>query len=436
MKIGIVGLGFVGLSFVSVLGSKGYDVVGIDNNKKKIMMINEGKSPFFEPRLENTLKVALKKKAKFYTSINELTNNCDLIFVTVGTPQSKKGNIDLSMIKLVSNELSTVIKKSSNKPIIIIKSTVTPETTNKVIKPILEKKSGKKVDRDFGLITNPEFLRESQAIYDTSYPHAVILGGNQNRFMKKLTKFYKTFHGETPIIQTNLQTAEMIKYANNSFLATKISYINQIAKICEKIPGTNIDDISRTIGLDPRIGELFLNAGPGYGGSCLPKDVKAIINFSSKLGIKPSLLDAVDKINREQVNHIVKLIEKNCGKIKNKKITILGLSFKPKTDDVRDSVSLELIKELLKKDVNVTVHDPKAINNVKEIFKNKINYENSISNAIKNSFCMVIMTAWPEYKKISNNEIKLMKKAIIIDSQRILLNKKINFNYHAIGIGD
>ena len=206
-----------------------------------------------------------------------------------------------------------------------------------VVLPILERNSKKKAGKDFGLISNPEFLQESQAIQDTIKPHVVVLGGYRTKFMKKTKKFFSQFNPNVPIIITNHQTAEMIKYANNSFLATKISFINQLANICQEIPDTNIDYIAQAIGLDPRIGNLFLNAGPGYGGSCLPKDIKAIINLSSKIGVQPTLLNAVEKTNKQQISNIMELIKQNIGKIKGKKITVLGVAFKPNTDDIRDS---------------------------------------------------------------------------------------------------
>ncbi len=234
--------------------------------------------------LKRSLNVSLKVSSNILA-----IKKCDLIFVTVGTPQKKNGEIDLTMIKNVTNKIGKLLSKTQHKPIIIIKSTVIPGTTQNVILPILQRISGKKVGRDFGLLTNPEFLRETMAIKDTLHPHVIVLGGDDDIFLKKARRFYSKLHHSVPIVSTNYSTAEIIKYANNSFLATKISFINQIASICEEIPDANIDDVAKTIGLDPRIGNLFLDAGPGYGGSCLPKDVKAIINFSTKAGINPTL---------------------------------------------------------------------------------------------------------------------------------------------------
>jgi UDPglucose 6-dehydrogenase len=435
IKIGIIGLGFVGLSLAAVLGSKGYHVIGIDSNKIKISEIISGRSPFYEPGLEIVLKNAIKKKFSVTSKISEEVKNCKLIFVTVGTPQLKNGKINLSMIKQVSKTIGIELKYSKINPIIIIKSTVTPGTTKNVIIPILEKESGKKVDKDFGVISNPEFLRESNAIEDTMNPHIVVLGGEKNSYRNYLKKFYKENHPTAPIIETNNQTAEIIKYANNSFLATKISFINQIASICETISGANVQDVASAIGLDPRIGNLFLQAGPGYGGSCLPKDVKAIINFSKNQGINSILFKAVEEINQQQVKSIIKNVEKLLGNIKGQKITILGISFKPFTDDIRDSVSIELINQLLKKNAIISVHDPKALKKTKGIYGNKIMYSKSIRNSLKNSQCCILLTPWPEYKKISNNEIKVMKKKIIIDTRRMLFEKKLKVDYHALGIG-
>lgn len=435
MNIGIVGLGFVGLSLTSVLASKGYDVVGIDVDKEKCNKISNGISPFFEPEMEKTLKIGLKKKLVVSDNFS-LINNCDMIFVTVGTPQRTDGSIELSMIKKAVSTISKNILQSKKNPIILIKSTVIPGTVQNVLLPILEKNTGKKAGKEFGLISNPEFLQESTAIKDTKFPHAVVLGGYQTKYMKKAKRFFSKLHPNVPIIETNHQTAEMIKYANNSFLATKISFINQLANVCQNIPGANIDDIAQTIGLDPRIGKLFLNAGPGYGGSCLPKDVKAIMNFSSKVGVSPLLLNAVDKSNQIQIDNIITLIEKNCGNLKGKNISILGLAFKPKTDDIRDSISLKVIEKLLKKHARIIVHDPMAIKNVKIKFRDKIRYAKSISEVLDNSYCAVLMTAWPEYSKIRNNHLKNMKKKVLIDSRRILKNKKLDCTYNAIGIGN
>ncbi len=434
MKISIIGLGFVGLSLTSVLAAKGNNILGIDVDKDKCKNIQKGLSPFFEPELEKLLKIGLRKKLIIDTDFS-LMKNSDMIFVTVGTPQRSNGSIELSMIKSAVKSIGKILKNETKNPIIFIKSTVTPGTMQKIVLPILEKESCKKAGKDFGLISNPEFLQESTAIRDTKFPHVIVLGGYETKYMKKAKKFFSEIHPGVPIVITNHQTAEMIKYANNSFLATKISFINQLSNICQNIPGANVDDIAKTIGLDPRIGKLFLSAGPGYGGSCLPKDMKALINFADEVGIKPTLLNAVEQTNNKQIQNIILSIEKILGSLEKKHITVLGTAFKPNTDDIRDSISIELIKKLLKKKAVVTVFDPKALKNTKKFFGKKIQYAESIPNSLKNSQCMIIMVHWKQFEKINNNSVRKMKKKLIIDCRRVLVGKNIAGDYNAIGIG-
>ena len=434
MKIGIVGLGFVGLSLTSVLSSKGYDIIGIDVDKEKRKKISNGISPFFEPELENLLKIGLKKKLQISDDFS-LIRDCDFIFVTVGTPQNANGSINLSIIKKAVSKIGENLQGSRKKPIIFVKSTVIPGTMKKDILPILERKSNKKAGKDFGLISNPEFLQESTAIRDTKFPHVVILGGYKTEFMKKAKKLFTKLHPRVPIIITNHQTAEMIKYANNSFLATKISFINQLSNICQKIPGANVDDIAKTIGLDPRIGKLFLNAGPGYGGSCLPKDMKALINFANTTGVTPTLLNAVENVNIKQLEQVISIIKQRLGKLASKRITVLGTAFKPNTDDIRDSIAIELIKKLQKKKANIIIHDPKAMKNTERVFGDKINYAKTVVDALSKSQCAIIMTQWKQYEKLNDNQFKNMKKKFVIDCRRILSDKQLDVDYFAIGLG-
>ena len=249
MKIGIIGLGFVGLTFGSVLAAKGKNVVGIDADAEKCKKISNGVLPFFEPDLESILKTGLKKRLVISDDFS-LIKDCDMIFVAVGTPQKSNGAIELSMIKKAVTSIGIILAKTKKNPIVLIKSTVIPGTMQNVILPILEKRSGKKAGKEFGLISNPEFLQESSAIRDTKFPHVIVLGGYQTKFMKKTKSFFSKLHPNISIVITNHQTAEMIKYANNSFLATKISFINQLSNICQNTPGANIDDIAKTIGIE------------------------------------------------------------------------------------------------------------------------------------------------------------------------------------------
>lgn len=433
-KIAIIGMGYVGLSLASFLGNQ-IKVTGVDSNNEKITILEKGKSYFHEPKINYYLKRAIKNGMTFTDNISDEIISNDFIFITVGTPIDKYGKIDLNNIKSVTKSLAKHMKNLKNNPSIVIKSTVIPGTTMQIVKPILEK-NGLKESKDFDLLTNPEFLKEGSAMQDTITPNSIVIGGSNDKAIKKLTNLYKaTYRKKQKIVETNNVTAEVIKYANNAFLATKISFINSIANICQNLPGTNIDKVAEIIGMDPRVGNLFLKAGPGYGGSCFPKDVQALINFSNNIGYDPILLDAVKNTNTLQVNKVMSLIKQNLKKLQNKKISILGLSFKEDTDDIRESKSIVLIDMLLKQGCNIFVHDPKAIHNVQSIFKNKITYTNSLKDILVNSNCAVVMTPWQQYKKLKEKDFLTMKNPIVVDTRRILNihNKKIQ--YIGLGIG-
>jgi len=433
-KVTVIGLGFVGLSLASFLSSKGIKVIGIDSDKKKITKLKEGVPDFFEPKLEYYLKKG-KKFQEFYTKIDYKTVNNDFIFVTVGTPLNDHNKIRLDFVKSVSKSLSRVLKELTVKPSIILKSTVVPGTAINTIKPILEK-NGNQEGLHYDLVSNPEFLREGSAMNDTIFPHVVVIGGENQKSRKKLLQFYKKIYNKKQeFVETNNTTAEMIKYANNAFLATKISFINSLANICQNVSGTNVDDVAKVMGMDPRISELFLKAGPGYGGSCFPKDVQALISFSKSIGYNPKLLEAVQESNKKQVLLIISILEKNLGKLDNKKIGILGLAFKENTDDIRESVSIRLIDSLLKKKCKIIAHDPKAIGNTKKKFKEKIEYCDRYENIFNSSDCAILMTPWESYKKISPNMIKKLNSKIFVDTRRMLKINDKNINVIYLGIG-
>ncbi len=433
-KISIIGLGFVGLSLASFLSSKGIKVIGIDSNKKKITRLKAGIPDFFEPKLEYYLKKG-RKYQEFHTKIESKTINSDFIFITVGTPLNDQNNIRLDFVKSVTKSVSEVLKDLTIRPSIILKSTVVPGTAINTVKPILEK-NGNQEGLDYNLLSNPEFLREGSAINDTIHPHVIVIGGKDQESRKKLLQFYKKIYNKKQeFVETNNTTAEMIKYANNAFLATKISFINSLANICQNVSGTNVDDVAKVMGMDPRISKLFLKAGPGYGGSCFPKDVQALISFSKSMGYNPELLEAVQNSNKKQVLSIINILEKNLGKLNNKQSGILGLAFKENTDDIRESVSIRLIDSLLKKKCKVIVHDPKAIENTKKEFKERIEYSDRFENIFDLSDCAILMTPWENYKQISSNMIKKLNSKIFVDTRRMLKINDKNINVISLGIG-
>jgi len=432
IKISIIGLGFVGLSLAVVNANLGNKTTGIEIDKEKLDGIANGKPDFYEPDVEKLLRNSLKKKTISFTNKFESILDTDITFVTVGTPSDKNGKIDLKNFKKAIFQLSEILKKKKSQHVVVIKSTVIPTTTFEIVLPIFKKNSNVIVN------VNPEFLREGRAVNDLKYPHLIVIGSKQKNEHKILKEYYKQFYQKLPeIIETDFTTAEMIKYSNNIFLATKISFINSIANICQKLPSVDVNQIAHAIGRDPRIGAQFLQAGPGFGGSCLPKDLSAMINFSKKFGSPNQLLEAVEKINKSQPKQILQILEDL--KLKNKKIiiSILGLSFKKDTDDIRESVSIKLVNKLLKKNFKINVHDPMAIENFEKIYKNKINYFEEISDCIKNTDCCIILTDWKEYTKMKAKIFsKNMRTKNIIDARRVLDPRKFNeLNYRAIGLG-
>jgi UDPglucose 6-dehydrogenase len=323
---------------------------------------------------------------------------------------------------------------------VVVKSTVVPGTTENMVKPIIEKHSGKRCGIGFGLCMNPEFLREGAALYDTLHPDRIIIGEYDKKsgdvFENLFTQFYK--EELPPIIRTNPSTAELIKYANNAFLATKISFINTIANVCEKIPGADVTTVAEGIGLDERIGSLFLRAGLGYGGSCFPKDVKALIAFSKSLGYEPTLIKTVKEVNNVQPYKAVELAEKLVGDLKGKRIAILGLAFKPGTEDMREATSIKVVDRLLKKKARVIVYDPVAMDNAKKIFGEKVSYSSSAIECIRNAVCCIIVTEWDEFRNLGPEDfVKHMKEPNVVDGRRIYEPRRFGERNHftAVGLG-
>ena len=430
--ISIVGLGFVGLSLAVASAKKKIDTYGIEINEKKLRKLRSGKSDFFEPKLENYLKESLNRKKLFLTNDLKDVLKTDITFLTLGTPSKNDGQIDLSQLKKVSSELSRILKQKKSKHTIVVKSTVIPTTTSSVISPLFKKL------KNVVVIVNPEFLREGNALNDLFMPHLIVIGESKRNDSKILENYYKKFYKKLPeVLKTDLTSAEMIKYSNNAFLATKISFINTIANICQNLPSVDVKKIAYAIGKDPRIGPQFLNAGPGFGGSCLPKDLSALIKFSDKFEKTNELLKTVKQVNQLQPFKILQILQKMNLLKSNYKISILGVAFKKNTDDLREAVSIKIVNRLLKKGLKVSVHDPMAIENFKKIFGRKITYHSKVNDCIKNSDCCLILTEWDEYRKLQSSLFKkYMKKTNLIDARRVLDPGKFSkLNFKAIGLG-
>jgi len=441
-RVSIVGTGYVGLCTAVGFASKGYKVITSTHDPEKATSINEGIPPFHEPGLQELLqKTVSKGYLRCVLDREEAVLNTDITFIAVGTPSKPDGSIDLRYVERSAGEIGKALKKKKTYHLVVVKSTIVPGTTENVVKPAVEKRSGKCCGVDLGLCVNPEFLREGSALQDTLYPDRIIIGEHDRKSGDILESLYKDFYGESmpPMIRTNLPVAELIKYANNAFLATKVSFINTIANICEKIPGADVTVVAQGVGLDKRIGPLFLEAGLGYGGSCLPKDVKALIAFSRGLGYNPLLLKVVEDMNIFQPYRAVELAKKHLGDLHNKRIALLGLAFKPDTDDMREASSTKIVSKLLEEGAKIIAYDPAATNNAKKIFGDKIEYAPSAIKCISGADCCIIATEWYEFKKLKPQDfIQHMKSPIIIDGRRIYDPKQFNqkLKFKTIGLGE
>ncbi len=427
----MIGTGYVGLVSGVCFADLGNDVICVDNNLDKINLLKKGKIPIYEPGLsELVIKNFKNKKLNFSTDLKKSIKDSDIIFICVGTP-TKKGSssADLSQIYKVSKEISSSINKFK---IIITKSTV-PVTTGDEIEKILSKKNSKK---KFSVVSNPEFLREGEAIRDFVYPDRVVIGTNDKKAGRILKNLYSPLISKgASYLQTSRRAAELIKYASNAFLATKITFINEIANLCEKT-NINVEDISIGMGLDKRIGSRFLRAGPAYGGSCFPKDTKAIITTADKFKTNLSVVKSVIKSNENRSKILLDRINRILNrKIKNKIITFLGVTFKANTDDMRDSSSLKMIPWLSKKGATIKYFDPTGYKTEFMKFKNVIN-KNSIKDAVHKADLVIIHTEWNDFKSINFKSLVKGKKFMIFDMRNIYSSSKIKgqgFKYFSVG---
>jgi UDPglucose 6-dehydrogenase len=439
--ISIVGTGYVGLCTAIGFATKGYKVITSTNNPEKATSINKGNSPFYEPNLQQSLQKVVKNGyLKCILDREKAILKTDITLIATATPSQPNGSINLQYIESSAREVGEALNKKDRYHLVVVKSTVIPGTTHNIVKPTLEKHSNKQCGIHFGLCMNPEFLREGSALHDTLHPDRIIIGEYDKKSGDTLEGLYQDFYGDkTPAtIRTNLPTAELIKYTNNAFLATKISFINTIANVCEKIPGVDITTVAKGIGLDQRINARFLRAGIGYGGSCFPKDVKAFIAFSNQLGYVPIILQAIQEVNENQAKHAVEKAKEKLTELKGKRMAILGLSFKPNTDDMREARSIPIINQLLNEGANVIAYDPAAIPNAKSIFKEKIRYASSPIDCLKDADCCIIVTEWQEFKKLMPEDFtQNMRQPILIDGRRIYNPEEFGqkLKFVAIGLG-
>ena len=428
-RVCIIGTGYVGLVSGTCFAQIGHHVICVDNNKEKIENLQKGILPIYEPGLE---KMILKNKRAgrlfFTTDIAEAVKKSEVVFIAVHTPTKENGETNLRYVEDVSKEVAKAMDKYK---VVVSKSTM-PVNTGQKIKEIITKFCPKGLT--FDIVSNPEFLKEGSAIKDFLKPDRVVIGVESKKAEKIMRDIYKPI--SSPIIFTSIESAEIIKHACNAFLATKISFINAIANVCEN-NSANVEEVANAMGLDKRIGPDFLKAGIGFGGSCFPKDVSAFINVAKKSGYDFNLLKEVKKINKKQREIFLDKIIKNVPALKGKNIAVWGLSFKPNTDDMREAPSIDIINELVLKGAVVKAFDPVATKKAKEVFKDKIIYCKNAKEALKNAGALVILTEWENFKKIKPEIIKkLMKSPNVFDGRNIFSPQKmarLGFNYYSIG---
>jgi len=442
--ISILGTGFIGLCSAAAFASKDIKVIASTHDQRKADMINEGKAPFFEANLQEMMETIKKENPellKCLTNPVKAVLETDISMITQGTPMREDKSIDLSFIESTAREIGEALKKKNIYHLVVVRSTVVPGTTRDLVGKLINEVSGKESGNDFGLCTQPEFLAEGRSIEDTLNPDRIVIGEFDEKSGAMLQEFYEYFYGDhlknCPVLRMNLESAELVKYGNNCLLSTKISYANEFANFAQLVPNVDVSQVMKGVGLDYRINPRFLKAGAGFGGSCFHKDVNAIMAWAKSKGYNSRLLKAVLDINDEQAIRIVDIAEELAGKLAGKKVTLLGLSFKPGTDDMREASSIRVINELRNRNVtNIIGYDPKAKETAKEVLGDKIQYADSIQQALKESECAILVTEWDEFTQLIPDDFKnYMKVPNLVDGRRIFdfeeFNKSIPFR--AIG---
>ncbi len=436
MNISIVGTGYVGLVTGACLAETGATVYCIDVNKQKIDNLNKGIMPIYEPGLEDIVKRNVAKERLFFrTNLSEVVNDSDAIFIAVGTPPDEDGSADLKYVVGVAKEIG---KNLNNYTVVVTKSTVPVGTAKKVRAAIQKELDKREVKVAFDVASNPEFLKEGNAIDDFLKPDRIVIGIESENAEKVLKRLYKPFVlNNHPIITMDITSAEMTKYAANAMLATKISFINDIANLCE-IVGADINMVRNGIGSDPRIGSKFLYPGVGYGGSCFPKDVQALIKTATDFGYELKVLKAVEDVNQNQKSVLFNKISNYFnGDLKGKHIAIWGLSFKPETDDMREAPSVTIINKLLENDAEVTAYDPIAMHEAKRIFGDRINFAKDMYETLIGTDALTVITEWSEFR-LPNFKVmeKLMKNKVLFDGRNIFdIDQVEEFGFRYFGIG-
>lgn len=434
-EIAVIGAGYVGLVGGACLSEFGMNVICVDKDELKVKSLQNGIIPIYEPGLDSIVRKNCNAgRLRFTLDFKAAITNSDVIFLAVGTPPLDDGSADLSYILEAASEIA---QNMNGYKVVVDKSTVPVGTGQKVKNIIREILKNRNVGFEFDVVSNPEFLREGAAVRDFMHPDRIIIGAESERAIETMKSIYNVLYLiDTPFVVTNLETAEMIKYASNAFLATKISFINEIANVCELV-GADVHHVAKAMGLDGRIGSKFLHPGPGYGGSCFPKDSMALVRIAENAGYDFETIKSVISVNKKQKIRMVEKIERHLLSLEGKQIGILGLSFKPETDDLREAPSITIISELLDKGSTVKVYDPIAMDNMKKLYNFSIEYCNDEYEACKGSDCVVLLTEWNQFRRLNLDRIKeSLKTPIFLDLRNIYEPqemKKNGFIYEGVG---
>ena len=430
MQIGIIGSGHVGLVTGACFSDLGHHVICVDSDAKKIQILQKGGCPIFEPELLDTIRRNVaQKRIRFTTDIGLAVRFCEVLFICVGTPPQESGETDLSAVVYVAK---TIAKKMTSYRLIVEKSTV-PVQTGLQIKKTIQGYLKKRIP--FDVASNPEFLREGSAVQDFLVPDRIVIGVESKRAEELMRIIYRPFRA--PLLITDIKSSEIIKHASNSFLSMKISFINLIARLCDQV-GADVTKVAEGMGLDPRIRRNFLNAGLGFGGFCFPKDLAAFVHIAEKNGVDFGLLKEVISINETQKNYFVKIVEEEIGSLKGKRLAVLGLSFKPNTDDMRFAPAIDVIRMLQEKGAHVTAYDPVAVPEAKH-YMNNVVFARSVYDACKKADAILILTEWREFQEIDLSRVKkLVRAPLVIDGRNIYdpaVMRAKGFRYRGIGRG-
>jgi len=422
MKISIVGAGYVGLSTGVGFVMRGNDVICVDIDRKKVDCINAGIPPIYEPGMEAGLKDAIqKRKISATADINDAVARTELTFISVPTPQNEDGSSDLRFMRKASEDVGSALKGKKGYHVVVVKSTVLPGTTESVVIPALEERSGKRAGPDFGVCMNPEFLREGRALEDFLKPDRIVIGSQDTKAGDTIEGLYCNFG--KPMLRVEIKTAEMIKYAANALLATKISFSNEIGNLCKNM-GIDVYDVMKGVGMDSRLSPHFLEAGAGFGGSCFPKDVAAMVAKARESGHDSPILSSVLGVNKSQRSRIVDMLESRQGSLNGKMVAVLGLAFKPDSDDIREAPAIDVISMLLGRGADVSAYDPKAMENMKAVHP-KIKYCGSAAECLKAADACVILTDWDEFKGLSDRDFAAMKGSTILECRKVLSPERV-----------